>query len=833
MIISWILKSFAFLFWIAIGVSASNPNKEEVTTTVIDILSENVEFSSFLRLLQRHGLIPFLNELNNITLVAPVNSAFATEYDDKHCELTEDCKADIVKSFSLDDLKKYVIAEPILSSDFDGFQVFRSYYQQGSPILVDLDPDGNSFHINGLSVVDPDLVANSQGSVVQGIEKLFDDPKPTSQVLKDISSVSILRRIIKDHKIENKTLLAPKDQSFNLRDYELNYIISDYGGDDSLYIINSLLIDGIYGGDINETTVDNQGFEISIASKKKGAQILINDTITGENSNILSESSIIHLFNDNSLVPKIEYNPMKVMVGLNSSSLVDELMLQELSYLIKNNSICQTIFIPTDPNQFSIASKNSNLYHFVDEKIEDLTTSRTLYNSKFCNSKKMGHQCQRIKIEENEKNEISLNDNIVVQDGPFKVGETLIYLTDEDLRTPNEISSSIRSVLHCSNSLKIMQKLGLLKLSNNGLGYTFFLPCYDAWDDFELTMNYFETNKTALEALMKNFVMNGLIYTDFAGEKLELTNMNGNSITLSKIKDNNDDSDNEETLNLKYDDIDLSLFKNDDILFNQGVVHPIEKVFFPSNIEITLRQIISASDSELFLKFASFFPDVDRALNLQNYSILLPSQNSLEKMQPFNSNSTLEKFLLLHIIHPSSLTNLYDCSGAIRTLAKDVNLTCSKVPGRRDSFLQIDGGSDNGVRVLSRGCANTEYHNCVFEIDRPISLDWLDEHQHYHLNLPGVALAIGVMMGIVVMIFVFVCLMLFVADKKKSFILGVEQGDRPSENENTPLLDGENAPQLPQEQRNGRMNFENQYSNTFVNPISVSKRENKNNVQIA
>lgn len=794
-------------------------NHKEVTTTVIDILSENVEFSNFLRVLQRNQLIPFLNELNNITLIAPVNSAFVTEcpnLNDKHC------KANMVKKFSLDDLKRYIITEPIISDDFSGVEVFKSYYKNGSPILVELDSKTSKFQINGLNIVDSDLIAESQDSVVQGIERILDEPKSLPQILQEIPNVSIFTKLTAEYySIRNKTIFIPKDEAFHLKDYELNYLVSEYGKDDTFNLVNSLIVDGIHGGNVkNISTVDNNGYKVSLSSVDQGRYISINNSLLSIESNILTEDGIIHIYNDENIIPEVQFNPLKVIIGLNSTLFVDELMVQKLSSLITNNSIEQTIFIPTDPNQFYIASKNSNLYHFVDEKIEDLTTFKTLYNTKLCNFKKLGEQCQRIKIENSNNGQILLNDIISVQSGPYKVGETLIYLTDEDLRTPNEISSSIRSVLHCSTSLKLMQKQGLLKFSNNGEGYTVFLPCYDAWDDFELTMNYFDHNRTALDEFMKNFILNGLLYTDFTGDYIELENLNGNNVNIS-----NSGSCDEEKLHLKYDDVDVNLFKNDDILFNQGVVHPIETAFFPSNFDISLKQIIDSSDSRLFLKFLSFFPEIDDSLNGNNYSILMPSQASLEKLGSFDSNNTLEKFLKLHIIHPSSMNDLYDCSNDVMTLLENVNLTCSKVSGHRDSFLQIVGGSDNGVRVLSRGCINSEGHNCVFAIDRPISIDWIDNHQHYHLSLPGVALAIGIMLGVVVMIFVFVCLMLFVARKKKNFISDVAQEESQAD-ESSPLLNNQNNENSNDQQNKSiSSNFENQYSNnTTINPISVSKQ---------
>lgn len=798
----------------------SESTTQDVTTTVIDILSENVEFSSFLRILQRNQLIPFLNELTNITLIAPVNSAFVN----MGCENLDDknCRATIVKKFSLNDLKRYIIDQPITSGEVEGSQIYRSFFGNGSPVLVEAETEDLEFRINGYSVVEPNLVADSQDSVVQGIEKVFDDLKTVSDLLGEIPEVSQFQELLDLATTYNQTLLVPENKALNFKEYEFNYLKSDYGIDDTSYLINSLSIDGLYGGNINQTATSKNGFRVFLSSEDDGLHLVVNNTFTSKRSNIISEDSIIHIFDDQSLVPEIEFTPLKAMIGLNSSVLVDELKLQKLTHLITNNSIEQTIFIPTDPSQMSITSQNSNLYHFVDERIKDLRSPRALYNSRFCGSKKLGQHCQRIKIEETEDKKILLNDNIEVQDGPYEVGKTLIYLIDEDLRTPNEISSSIHSVLHCSESLKIMQKLGLLKLSNNGLGYTFFLPCYNAWDDFDLTMNYFAKNKTALDELMKNFILNGLVYTDFSDGATKLENMNGQQVTISNVGEPDD-----ERLNLKYNDIDVSLVKSDDILFNQGVVHPIESLFFPLNSQISMRKIIASSKAEVFMKYISFFPDLDDALNQNNYSVLLPSEKSLEKIDFSNSNNTLEKFLKLHIIHPSSIEHLYDCSSDIQTLLEGVNLTCSRISGRGDMFLEIDGGSDNGVRILSKGCANTEHHNCVYAIDKPISLSWIDDHTHYHLNLPGVALAIGLMGGIVVMIFVFVCLMIFVAGKKNSFLSGAEHNEAEhSATETSPLLPAHEE-QIYEDQREGRSNFENQYStSTVVSPIAVSKKNN-------
>lgn len=73
------------LYWVSLlmAFTSSAQSTSGEFTSVVDILSESAEFSTFLRLLQRNGHIPYLNELQNFTLLAPVNSAFASEFEKK------------------------------------------------------------------------------------------------------------------------------------------------------------------------------------------------------------------------------------------------------------------------------------------------------------------------------------------------------------------------------------------------------------------------------------------------------------------------------------------------------------------------------------------------------------------------------------------------------------------------------------------------------------------------------------------------------------------------------------------------------------------------------
>ena len=55
--------------------TSSSMEPAPTPSTLVDILS-NVHSFLFLRLLQRQGMIPTLNQMENITLLAPINLAF-------------------------------------------------------------------------------------------------------------------------------------------------------------------------------------------------------------------------------------------------------------------------------------------------------------------------------------------------------------------------------------------------------------------------------------------------------------------------------------------------------------------------------------------------------------------------------------------------------------------------------------------------------------------------------------------------------------------------------------------------------------------------------------
>lgn len=769
------------------------------STTVIDILSENVEFSSFLRVLQKNQLIPYLNRLENFTLIAPVNSAFV-------------CNKDQCSSKFNIELSNYIITHPISSLDFNGVQIFNSI--NNNPVIFNINKSENSFKVNNIDVVEYNLFANDQNAFVQGIDQKF-NLIDLDNSLKTYSNIEFFKDLVKDYNkpLDNTTLLIPLDGSLYYEDYELNYLFSDYGINDRTFLLNSLIIDDYYGGNINKTVYNRNGDEINISSTDFGKHVTLNNTLSSINFGY-SNNSIFHFFSDSNLIPKIQFNPMKVLIGLGASNFIDELLLQDLSYLITDNNLNQTIFYLKDANhQISINSKSSNLYHFVEERIEDLSTSKSLYNTRFCNSKKLGKSCQKIKIQSIGENSYMLNNNVLIESGPFKVGNTVIYLTDDNVRTPNDLLSSVNPAFHCTKSMNLLLESKLNKFANNELGYTIFLPCYNSFKDFELTLNYLKKDKNLMDKILKNFILQGLVYTDISKD-VELFNLNNELVEINHLI-NYDDG-----LNLNLNNDSIFLKKDDDILFNQGVIHPIKKLLIPNDIQVNLGNIISSSISSenFFLSYLKYFDYFDDILNSEDdYSILVPSRF---KLKFFESNSTLEKFLKIHTIPKVSLPNLYNCDDSIQTLDPKVNLTCTKI-SENNLFLSIENGADNGVHVFSKGCTNNDAKSCVYLIDKPINLDWIDDNSHYHISLPGIALGIGIILGSLLMILVLSCLMLIILNKRKSAKLIINEEE--ANDENSTLINNTETNEHDYESTN---NFEAGYSgNANIDPINFPQKK--------
>lgn len=761
-------------------------------TSVIDILSQNVEFSTFLRVIQRNGFIPYLNELQNYTLMAPVNSAFI--YDDFGDE------NDSNKS----DVENYLIHDSVLlSSELELGVSVISKGVEFPYVLERLDDD--TIMVNDVKLVDPDLLPNFQNASVHGIEREIRIPLRSKDLLRKIEQKfndfhlfnNFTRNIpMFESMVTNRTLLIPSDSNWYnfFSPAEIDYITDAFNSlermdghtkviwnRDRQRFIQNLVIDNISGGMVaDEVDVENlNGALLHLRSGKHGSFLTVNGSNSSDLTNVVFNRGIAHSFNDLQIVENIiDFTAEKYLHGINCSDFVRELYFRNLQYLIKDSERFhgeeKTIFVPDIPAAgYDGFSRPGLLYHFVDRKIlldreflEEEPDRSKMFQSKFCDfNNKLGGNCQRLKILKNECGYFVNEKYRIVHDKPLQVGHTLIYLISDKIKLPGDLAPSINPFYGCSRSLMFLNQLNILDLPNNEQGYTVLLPCFDSWEFLELNLEFLQKNMTAVNSIMKNLIFDGLIYSDSNNTSYETKNLLGDPIVVQAERFASGDDNTELNLNVSSVSAKIKVKNHLDLFFNQGVVHPLKQLYLPNTVDVSLMDLIRTTGTtkliELFEKFEDLFSIIN---NNEPYSLLVPTESSLPLVGDIFNSTKLADLLKLHIIDGDFTTRLLNCEGNVTTLLGD-SLLCRR-DSQENSFLSVLGGAVREVRITKKGCSS--YHNsCVFLIDRPISLQWLNRGRSWFI-LPRSPLGLGIVIETFILL---LALFLFFYKRKRTTTL--------------------------------------------------------------
>ena len=841
------------------------PTPDFPFTTVIDILSSNVQFSTFLRIIQRSGNVNYLNDLQNFTLFAPVNSAFA-DYDDNFN----------ISSFDIND---YIFHDCILHTD----QLINSttiiYTGVKYPFVVGQSWDRMTkthFKINKVPIVEPNLIPNFQNATVHGILNTLEEPKSLIDVIiseneilhneMDITFDNLIRLVNKipgSSKLsKGNTVMIPSDDSFDhlFNSVEIKYLMDSYNNLDRMQrpvrekwikqitsLYNNLVFKGIHGGSINETQkLKNLNNDIvSFKSNILGTHHTSNvsDTLSLV-SNEIFDLGISHFYEDVSILANgISFDAENYLHGLNCSGFVSEMYFRGIESMIQtqyNNDENMTIFVPeANQNDGMGFTKSTLLYHFVDEQIwleEDFPilsrgeSYTKLLDSSFCSSeKKLGKNCQRVKITKKD-NGYWINGKLkITLSKPYVIGNKLIYTFSGDLTTPSDLILSVPPFAHCSKSISFLRQLNLLELKPNYEGYTVLLPCYNSWGELSLTMELLERRPVIMEQVMKNFILNGLYYTDMERNIPDMSNLLGNKVRLDLFEDPTDEKNINLELNTMFDNITLE--RTEDIFFNQGVLQPFEMTDLPKSVNISIKDLIQVTDSTEMISFIENFESLTNKLfhhspNKDIYSILVPTYSSLI-FEDININSTkLHDFLDLHILRGNETQGLIDCSENIKTSLGET-LECRKVSDT-ESFLKIKDGSDNEVRILKKGCStwrnlDDTQKACVFLIDRPLSLSWINGY-HSHFSFPLMAIATGAVIGVILVMSLFCCMVVVKSGKDPKH----RTNDTNDLEQNTTDVNDPRRPLLSVDQHNIR-NYTNQHRMVKTPNSSISAQSHHSN----
>ncbi|KAG7838148.1 hypothetical protein KL943_000224 [Ogataea angusta] len=725
------------------GVCKDSPDDDiPPTTTIIDILSSNANFSKILLSLQRSDLVDYINELQNVTFLAPLNLAFPD--DQFYLDLSQN------------DVSRHMIDQPVDADDVCGLGVYRTLFVNTSllpegvqqPILLDNRDD---LFLADNAIVTEQYDVRSSNSVVYGVSSFLERHKSACDFFADIADADpvfaqyqIIARLFSDNefcatrKITNVTFLVPSDASVGLNEIELNYLNTNEGLEDKTRLLESHAVAGIWGGrlePVSTKTLANQ--KIRISSNSEGSNIIVQNT-SSTFSNYLLSDGIVHLYDSILLENSVPvFTPRKYLLGLGLTSVVNQLDFHKLSSLIDDRDVNQTIFVTESAE--STESKSSLLYHFVDGRVE--FDRDELLTTKYCSSSVLGH-CQKLKVMKR-GDQVSLNNNVFVTSPKIRVGNTYIYYVDEDLTLPLPFQHAVSPFLRCAKSIKLLHDFGLLKFRNNGgLGYTVFLPNADAWRGLDLVLDYLYANRGVMLEILGNLIVNGLIYDDFQGSAT-LATLLDKPLEVESVSD---------TLYINGTAVDVSI--ESEVLFDKGVAHPIERLVFPATVQVGVPELLSTVDGEEFLKVLKLLR-LDHLL-YEDYSFIVPSSRSM-RLENFTSElpnlARLEKFARLHILPAGGMEKVIECNDTVPTLLENVHLSCRELTSGI-SMLSVREGNDREVRVLRQGLAI----NCgdtatgILLVDRSINPDWLSGSRGpIHLHLPFVALLIGVVIGMLLL----------------------------------------------------------------------------------
>ncbi|KAL6935114.1 uncharacterized protein HGUI_00407 [Hanseniaspora guilliermondii] len=563
-------------------------------------------------------------------------------------------------------------------------------------------------------------------------------------------------------------------------------------------IIKGLLGPGLDAGGQIETLNGHSPYSLQYKVEDGGYKISINDFISESSPNIVSfrdledlenhhgeRYGLSYIFNSFEVdISHINFTMQKYLIGLNAYDFLQEMHFRDLSYLLatKNNS---TLFIYVDEylntaNGFSYEgfSKKNLIYHFTEQIIDienDFrntekaqtfhtdsfsNTKSILYNSMLCNFNKiMGKHCQKLKIMKTENDQYFINTlysyQILNARDPISVGNSYIYIISEPLELPGSIIQSVgKELIHSSQSLLFLQNLNLLNLPLNTNGYTIFLPSDNAWQAMDLNIEYLKKNISVLNKFLKSYILEGLIYSDIKTTG-KYYNLEGEPFIVSRIRE---DDNSVELISNKQD---VLVHKGHDILFEQGVIHPIDSLSYPPDIQITLLDLMQTTGSGL--DFMIFLGEISELKELvtsnQNYSFIVPTSSAMLKDDQFNVNSTdFIDLMKLHIIDSNSTALMKNCTGVetqISTLLDNTVVYCKAIeiankPPALFLILKNKQGDEKKIRVLQQGCQTGNVDSCIYIVDDPVSLKWIKSNTllELHMNLSWQSFVMGLVVGI-------------------------------------------------------------------------------------
>ncbi|KAL5495124.1 hypothetical protein ACEPAI_586 [Sanghuangporus weigelae] len=662
----FLIKPLSFLLALA-SLALSSPSQIPLnaspstqSSTLIDALSADPDYTSLLKLLQRALLVPTLNKLNGSTLFAPTNDAI-----DKHPSWSRvllaredgigsarDNVQEELRQELLYHLLNYTINGPL---DDVSLQVHKTLHFPRKPIEPpsrqpppsppwmpvpggtlggepqrlrvsskngDVFVGTDTFGEGGSKVVKGEVDAGN--GMLFGIDAVLPVPPDLATVAVQQLSLSYFNRIATPDIISflnstsELTLFLPVDSAWDaLEDIERKYLESKFATDDILQILNmhAVVTEGVHWSDSFEpasklTTISGSTLDIVTSPESNKTFVstaeLIEPDIYASNGALHTVSSL--------LIPPgaFKITPEKYLLTLNCTSFVSKLHSVGLTPLINGSDEQYTILAPSDevlellkdgdlPEEGSDELKRVLSYHFLpgrwtSKKLKDGMLVETALQEAGLNG---GRQVLDIKV--------SSGDDKHEKGGSIRFGgasvigdhhseNVLIYLVSRPLSPPSDALTVALPELDFSAFLAAVLSSSIADELREEPRTTFLIPENDGFKRLGVLVSKYLLSASS-KADLENVIQHHILDEVEYAKSLQNGSQKGFS-TLEGSEIRVDRSVNG-SVAISASGGWAGMTSNltpKNLLTKTGVVHQLSDVLLPRSVDLTIGKLVKAAD---------------------------------------------------------------------------------------------------------------------------------------------------------------------------------------------------------------------------------------------
>ncbi|KAK4683657.1 hypothetical protein P7C73_g6577, partial [Tremellales sp. Uapishka_1] len=313
--------------------------------------------------------------------------------------------------------------------------------------------------------------------------------------------------------------------------------------------------------------------------------------------------------------------------------------------------------------------------------------------------KTLSGQPQMIKVEVSERynpavewidaGEIKFGATTVLA-SPVNAGQSIIYLISNLLSPPLDVLQTAISDLRSSTFIAAVYSADLEKLVKKSPGVTWLIPRNKAFGDLGLVLKYLllsdRASKDDLRKVLKYHALEDVVYEeDFRSGDTTYRTLEGSDIVLERIKGTKGYGNGSLALRSPRNKFDMPLngelrstrLLEKNALTETGVIHTVDQVMLPSDVDITLEKLVKGSKESTMLGLMKkaglswvlegrdpvgeevVLYSSDATTPMPSFTILCPTDKAFARLNiSALSDEDLESLLKLHIIPADMNANL-------------------------------------------------------------------------------------------------------------------------------------------------------------------------------